>query len=297
MDILQIKYFYYIVKLGSFSEAAAELNISQSSLSKRISSLENELNVMLFDRTTRRVNLTDAGKIFLSFSEKILFEYEDIQNKLKDFSIPAKGKLKISTIPVMSQYNITSLISGFKEIYPGINIFINETEYKSILYSLYDSEYSLAFLRTNYIDMDKFDIIPISTDKLSVCIPKNHPFASKKSIDINEIKNEKLILLDQNSGIYDIVVSACKSACFEPNILYTNTRIETIIGLIAAGEGISLLMDKVVRFFNNPDIYILPLSKPINSTIALVKLKKQKLSSNEKLFWNYVSEVFSKKNV
>lgn len=294
MDIIQIKYFYSIVKYGNFSEAAAELNISQSSLSKRIASLENELCVSLFDRTTRKVTLTNAGKAFLSYSEKALADYDDILNKLKDFSIPTKGILKIGTIPVMSQYNITSLILGFKEKYSNINLQINETECKSILASLNSCEYSLSFLRTNYLDLDKFETIPIAEDKLSVCVSKKHPLSSRKSINIEELKKEKLILLDKKSGIYDICISACKDAGFEPNILYTNTRIETIIGIVSVGECISLLMDKVVRFFNNPHICIIPLSKPIYSTIALVKLKSHKLSSNEKLFWNYISSNYKK---
>ena len=291
LDITQIKYFQMIIKKYNFSEAAAELNISQSSMSKKIAALETELNILLFDRTTRKVSITDAGKIFLNFANNILSDYYNVIEELKEFSIPTKGNLTIATIPVMAQYNITSLITGFTEKYPGINILIKETESESILTSMNNFECSLAFVRTNTLIAEKYDIIPFATDTMSVCVSKKHPFSKKSSIEFDEIQNEKLILLDNKSDIYKLCFLEFKNAGYKPNIRYTNTRIETIISLVASGEGITLLMDKVIRFFNNNDISIIPLKVPINSTIALVKPISRKLSPNDKLFWNYVNSV------
>lgn len=119
ITIEQVKYFLALNKYKSFSLASEELCISQSSLSKQIKALENELNILLFNRTTRSISLTKAGKGFLIHCNKLIKDYDNAINSMKKYSLEKKSTLNIGTITVISRYSIISSIAAFKNLNPN----------------------------------------------------------------------------------------------------------------------------------------------------------------------------------
>lgn len=113
ITIEQIQYFLAVKQFNSFSNAANELCISQSSLSKQIKSLENELDTLLFERTSRSTKLTPAGEDFFIYAQKFLDDYNNIFIEMKKHSLSNKNTLNIGTIAVLTQYGLTSTLAEF----------------------------------------------------------------------------------------------------------------------------------------------------------------------------------------
>lgn len=290
MEIQQLKFFLEVVKYKNFTIAAAELCISQSSLSKHIKAVENELGVKLLDRSARSVKLTEAGSEFFDFANGIIQSYNEMQVKMNTYKEKNKKSLTIGTIPVMGQYGITSLIVSFTKQHYDIDINIIEDRSPEILALLDASKIDLAFIRTIALPEDSYKITPLIDDDLIMMVPKGHPFAKKPCIDLSEASKENFIFLDSGPGIYDLCMEACKTSGFEPHVLYEYSRIETIIGVISEGLGVSLLMRRVVDFFNNQDIEIVELNQKLSTTIALVSLPHKKPSDTVKKFGSYTKE-------
>ena len=287
MNIESLKYFLSVEKYNSFSLAAEELCISQSSLSKHVKKLEAELNCMLFERCTRHVNLTDAGITLKKYALNIIDNYDDLLIDINKYTCSCP-KLSIGYIPVINQYNIANLIGSFKNKVLDLQLTFHEGEHSDTLNLLFSQKIDFAFLRSDTLDCSNLDITPLAEDELVLIVPKSHPISKRKYVSISELSNESFISLGKNSGVYDFFVSECNKASFEPNVVCFNSRIENIIGLVSAGMGISPLMRKTVECFDKKNISLVLLKEKIHSNLCLVHLKDKKLSKIEKEFKNYL---------
>ena len=289
MNIESFKYFLSVEKYNSFSLAAEELCISQSSLSKHIKKLENELNCVLFERCTRHVNLTDAGITLKKYALNIVTNYDELLIDINKFT-SSSPKLSIGYIPVINQYNIANLIGSFKNKVTDLQLNFHEGEHADILNLLLSQKIDFAFLRSDTLNSSNLDITPLAQDELVLIVSKSHPLSKRKYVSISELSKESFISLGKNSGVYDFFVSECLKASFEPNIVCFNSRIENIIGLVSAGVGISPLMRKAVECFDKKDISIVLLKEKIHSNLCLVHLKNKKLSKVENSFKDFLSK-------
>ena len=275
MNIESLKYFLTVEKNNSFSLAAEELCISQSSLSKHIKKLETELNCILFERCTRHVNLTDAGISLKKYASNIIANYDELLIDINKFTSSCP-KQSIGYIPVITQYNIANLIGDFKNKVTNLQLTFHEGEHVEVLNLLLSQKIDFAFLRSDILDYSNLDITPLAQDELVLIVPKSHQLSIRKYVSISELSNESFISLGRNSGVYDFFVSECNKASFEPNIVCFNSRIENIIGLVSAGMGISPLMRKTVECFDKKNISLVLLKEKIYSNLCLVHLKDKK---------------------
>ncbi len=286
MNIESLKYFLTVEKFNSFSLASEELCISQSSLSKHIKKLETELNCKLFERCTRHIKLTDAGISLKKYALNIIVNYNELLININKFT--SSPKLSIGYIPVITQYNIANLIGDFKNKVTDLQLIFHEGEHSEILNLLLSQKVDFVFLRSDTLNYSNLDITPLAQDELVIIVPKSHPLSKRKYISISELSNENFISLGKKSGIYDFFVSECNKASFKPNVVYFNSRIENIIGLVSAGMGISPLMRKSVECFDKKNISIILLKEKIYSNLCLVHLKDKNLSKIEKDFKNFL---------
>jgi len=288
MEIRQIQYFLSIVETGSFSNAAEELYISQSSLSKQIIALEEELGVQLFDRSKRKIFLTNAGEVFLEHARKMDELYKALRADIDRFSSGA-DTLSIVAIPVMAQYGIPSLIAHFKNTYPNIKFTLDEREGINILPALKAHEYDLAFIRDNYIDKNQFQCITICEDELDLVVSLRHQQANRPSISLKELSNENFIMFDKVTILHDLILDECTKAGFRPRIFYASVRIESILGLVASNIGVALMAKKIFDYYNPPDLVAIPLDEVIKSNVSLVYLTGKKLSGSARTFIDLVT--------
>ncbi|WP_316301238.1 LysR family transcriptional regulator [Clostridium butyricum] len=287
----QLTYFLKLSEYKNFSLASYELCMSQSSLSKQIKALENELNTILFDRNTRNLSLTPSGEEFLMYAQKTIDEFNNIFSKLQKFDYTTT--LNICAIPVTAQYGIISAISKFKSIYSNININLIEDESHSILNKSIKSESDFCIVRDFNLSNDIFDITHLSTDELVLIVSKTHALANKSKISLLDIKDEKLILLGPKSGIYERCINEFHKHSLSPNITTTSYKVETILGLVGENFGVTLLMRKVINSFNISHVSIVSLKNPICAPLSLINQKDKVLSNSGLLFKSFIKDYFN----
>lgn len=292
MEIKQVQYFLAVTEAGSFSVAADDLYISQSSLSKRIIALEKELEIQLFDRSKRKISLTDAGRVFYKHAINFNEINKALTTDLEEYRTEASS-LSIAAIPVIAQYGITSYIAQFKSAYPNINFTLEEREASTILPALNSRKYDLAFVRDYSMDTNQYSNLEIFRDKLLVAVSNKHRFAARKSISLTELSDENFITYNEGTIVHELSVEACRKAGFEPRVFYASLRGASIIGLVASNSGVALMMEKVLNYYDRHDVVSIPLDETIESKIVVAYLKNKKLSKSAKTFIKFVEKILA----
>jgi LysR family transcriptional regulator, transcription activator of glutamate synthase operon len=291
METDYIAEFIKIAQVKSFSQAAEELYISQSTLSKHIKALETTLGVQLFDRTTRRVKLTSFGQHILVLSEQIVENSRKIHQMAQTQQTRNRNHLLITSIPVMAQYNITGSIATFLKEHTDIHLTFSENESFVIKKLLENGDFELAFTRIIDQKDPALEYLPFYQDTLVAVLPKKHPLANRKRIDLKELVDEKFIFLDENTLLYDYLNDLCRKSGFHPHIIQTAHRPENIIDLVSKDFGISLLYRRQSDYVNNPNTVAIDITPESTSLIALTKLKSHTLSYAASSFWKHIEKV------
>lgn len=290
MEIHYLHEFVTIAKCGSFSLAAEDLNLSQSSLSKHIKALERELETTLFDRSTRSVTLSETGKLLLPYAHDIIEAHSKLRNLLNEQAVHKRQILSIASIPMMAQYKITSAIAKFNNKFPAIRLDVRETESKDIIDCLENRSCELAFWRSSAIYSPELESLPLYTDHMMAVLPKQHCLAHKQSLNLSQLSGESFLLLDQNTLLYSLCTAACERAGFVPHITYMGKRPETIIELVAKNMGIALLMNKHVDYVKHPSVISIKIVPEEINYICMIRLKNKRHSESASLFWNFIRQ-------
>lgn len=286
MNLDYLGEFLVIAELKSFSRAAEELCITQSSLSKHIMALERELDIQLFQRTSRSVKLSSAGEKILPLARRLVDEGAELREIAKQHNLMEKTVVQIASIPVMAQYDITGMLSRFHQRHPGITLQINECEQREIAGLLENNECELAFMRLHGETDRSWEREEFCTDQLMAVLPLNHPFAGKSSLAVEELKHDPFLLMDQKTSLYDLSLALCQRAGFAPSVAYVGHRPETIVDLVSKGMGVSFLMERHLAAIPEKMVAALPLSPAVDSSIYLVRRRNETMSGAAKTFWN-----------
>ena len=264
MHLEHLDSFLAVVEYRNFSQAARSLGISQSSLSKRIKALEDALGFRLFDRTTKDVRLTDVGSLYLSYADRIADLQEEFAMQLAR-RFPNDEGLVFGTLPSSADYGLTDLISGFmKETgYPCL-LFTARSEDLEVM--LAEGRCDFAFIKNNDGAYD-FRCVPIIDDHLVFVMPRTHPLADRNSVEVRELRDERLFLEPKGSRPYNECVALCEAAGFSPNIVGTDSQITNIVDYVGLGMGTALLMSRIVP--DSPSIATVPISPSVTANITL----------------------------
>ena len=294
MTIEQLQYFMAIVKYKNFSTAAEECYISQSSLSKQIKALEQELGgVELFDRNTKKLDITYAGKEFYISAEKILMEYHKMMNTMKKYTEGHTEVLNIGTIPVMNHYGLTDIFFQFQEYYSNIRLHIVEANSVPIIEEFTKGKIDIAFLRDNYLPVGDYTIYPLVDDELVLVTNYSHWLAKFDEIDLKEAENEKFLFLGNNTGMYESCRKACVKAGFVPREQVLDVRSSTIKNLVANGQGVSLMMYQSIEYMNDSRIKIIRLREPSIINLSLI-VRNGTITDAVSTFIEFVTDSFGK---
>lgn len=290
MDIFQLQYFLSAAITGNFTMAATENNISQSSFSKHIMALENELGVKLFYRNRKSISLTPAGERLQKHAYAILGSYKSMMDDMACYS-QDDIVISIFSIPVFVQYQIPEIMSAFRALHPQVKFNVVESESSLVLQGLRRLECDFAILRTDFLDEEQYNITPINVDRLVAVVPENHPLAKEKSISVKRLKGEKLLLPTGKASLFDICMAVCKKAGFTPNVPYTvSGKTEISLKFVENDGVIVLAMEQVITYFDMPGCVVVPLEEEYLSTTGLVQLKSRETSSITRKFMSFVKE-------
>lgn len=291
MEIRQVQYALAVAEAGNFSAAAEDLYISQSSLSKQIIALEQELGFQIFDRSKRKIALTPAGSAFLIHARAIDQAYRAMIADLRDYK--TKPSLAIAAIPVIAQYGIASYVAEFRSKHPDIDLALEEREASTILPALDNHQFDLAFVRDNYLDRGSYVVREIARDRFCVVASNRHRFAGRSSMALAELANENFIMFDKGTVVHELAVDACRSAGFEPRIFYASLRIESVLGLVASNAGVALMMERIVDYHKHPEVVAITLEETVESRIVLVAPKDRRQAWPARAFMEFMDKALA----
>lgn len=303
MTIEQIRYVVLINQYKSFSRAADTLFISQSALSKNIMKLENELNVLIFERSTRTVSLTPIGEMFIEFATNTLKNFEKFEDNLNLYSKNFTDKIMIGTIYSNESLGINSTISKFLDTYPNVSIEVIESSTVPLTHAIHESKIDVAFVSSMYRDTDnpldynfksdkRFISHTISKDYYYLAVNKNNPIAKKNCLDYKNLIKEKFITLDNRFEVYHNAFNRVfQEEHFTPNVSMKCSSVRSVVNLVSAGAGIAFLSSRVVNDFNS-DIVMVPIKRPLIRDTQIIMANKKNLSINIHNFFNTFKSTF-----
>lgn len=287
MDIQVIREFLVLAQCGNFLEASERLFISQSSLSRHIKALEEELGTPLFDRTTRRVALNRFGELFLPYAQELERTRQAYTAALRSQLDAVSGSILIGSIPTMTPYGITGLLAKFKQENKNIQLQLTDGDSLDLLKGLKSGSLDLAFIRSGLPD-PKITGIPVAEDTLAAVLPESHPLAAQETIPIRRLRQEKLLLLSPDTLLYNICADACGAAGFTPRVEFTGRRERNLMDFVSKGMGIALLMKKAVLPLLPDGLTVRELSPAVRSDILLAWNRERELSEPAGKFLDFV---------
>lgn len=276
IDNRQLNYFLAIAEEGNITKAAERLHIAQPYLSQQLKNLEDELGVKLIIRSTRKIQITDAGKN-LQLRAKQMLDLMDLTVKeLENFGEGIQGTIKIGTIPTYANIVLPEIINNLHKTYPKVKFEIRNMNTHIIQKSLNTGTIEIGIIRT-----------PLNSDLYDSIYLQNQPMIAAASDDLHWNKQKRSIMLPEVSKkpllvhcrFEQMITEACQHAGFEPNILCKIDDTRSILLLASIGMGVAVIPMDWIGLIPNLNLRYKKINeKSLNTSTALIWIKNRCLS-------------------
>lgn len=288
MNLNHIKSFLAVTQTLNFTNAAKLLGVPQSTISRQINDLEKILEVKLFFRTKRDVQLTTEGRTFLPYAQEILNAAKKGTYAVKQLHDGAQGRLSIATIPTMDSFLIDCL-KIFGERYPDIVVDISYISCSDDMMSDTEQAHDFYF---HYLDMlpdnDEFERYITHEEHLNLVVPEHHPLGKQETIDPSQLQQEKYILVseEENPILYMEVMNYCRIHRFKPQVINHFNDVKSVLLCVSAGLGITILpgVSQYLNIVPSANFKIIPLDDLDVSIPCAVAWRKALLNPAAALF-------------
>ncbi len=244
LELKDLRYFIAVAEEGHVTRAAERLGMEQPPLSIRIKALEQHLDVQLFRRKPRGMELTDAGRTLLEEARNVLIRLEHAIATTKSVARGQQGRLRIGIAPTASFHPfVTGCIRAFRATYPEVLVTISEGLSNEVKQQLAERQMDVAFVRVADMREEGLIVDMLLEEPLIAALPTDHPLARKETIrSLKALKHDAFVLYGPpGTGIYDETIGACAAAGFSPVIAQLAPRITSTLGFVAAGMGVALV--------------------------------------------------------
>lgn len=243
MELRHLRYLVAAAEQGSFSGAARRLHVAQSAISEQLSDLEQEIGVRLFTRSSRKTSLTPVGELFLAEARRILADADHAVETARRAQRGEIGSLKIGFFAGSVGVNFPRLIRSFRKQHPGVRISLVEMTSTRQWQALVNGEIDVGFTRRIEPEF-RPELISelLHQDPIVAIVPKGHPVAPGP-VDLRDLAGEPFVLSsrDISPAVFDKVIELCSEAGFSPRIASISSVWSSVVMMVQAGEGISLL--------------------------------------------------------
>lgn len=261
MELRDLKSFIEVADHKSFTHAAEHSYLTQPSLSRAVKKIEEELGVELFDRSTRHLYLTDAGRIVYQQSLKAIQALSELNILLEDLRNIATGEIRIGIPPLIGTLFFPKIAQAFYKKYPQVTLELVELGAKLIGKLVEDSKIDVGIVVLP-ANEEKFNIHPLIQDEFFLFLHKEHRLAQRSSVTLTDLRDEKFILFQKDFTLHDLIIQECEREGFTPTISYRSSQWDLIIELVASKLGITLLPKSIYDKQSNEDIKIVRLEQP-----------------------------------
>lgn len=246
MELRQIEYFLAVARTESFTAAGAQVHVVQSALSASIRKLETELGAALFERTTRRVTLTEAGRALLPLAQRILADVDAARDGVAAIGELTRGRVSIGTVQTLTVLDLPAELGVFRRRYPGVRLHVRDGTVPALTAALTNGEIDLSFLATAGTLGDGLVSFARWTQQLVLVCPAGHRFGQRRRIELGELEDEPFLVFS-GSDINALTERHCAAAGVRLNQVCEATQVPLLFELVAAGLGVTVLPRPIVE--------------------------------------------------
>ena len=240
-DLRQLRYFVAVADESSFTRAATQLMIKQQSLSQQISALERILGAKLFDRDSRGTRLTDIGTLFLPEARAVLDRADEAVAVVRRAIRGETGEIRLAFLGTNANHLLPPVVRAARERLPDLRLTTEETTIGLLVEGVLDGKYDLAFTRPPLVS--GLTARTIATEQVCAVLPEGHPLADRAKLTLADLANERWVMTPRSSWEpwHRYFDANFRAAGFTPNIVAQDPSVQGLLGLVAAGVGVTQL--------------------------------------------------------
>ncbi|SFL47232.1 LysR family transcriptional regulator [Salibacterium qingdaonense] len=296
MDIRQLRYFCAVAEEGQVTKAAERLHMAQPPLSQQLKNMEEELDIDLFQKNGRNIELTEAGKILYHKALKIMHELEDTVTEVQEIDEGIRGTLTIGSNKSCFSF-LPEQMNQMRERHPHIIFKLREGDTFYLAESIRNREIELAVVRLP-VDPEEFHMLPLPSERYVLVLPGewNTFAAHRKNVDMKEIGEMPLMLLHRISGAgqFELIVNECRRHGNEPNVICECPDASMLLSLTAAGLGATIIPKSTLYAFSYENIRVMNINDfSITADPALIWNKDRYLTKAAQRFIDLFASSFS----
>ena len=245
VDLHHMRHFVAVAEELHFGRAAARLGMAQPPLSQSIKRLENGLGFALFERSRRKVQLTPAGRIFLDEARRTLAQAETAVRLGREAASDDLAQLTVTFVSAALYRILPAALRAYRATLPGVRVRLEESGTDAQLVRLRDGEIDLGFVHPPLKETSGLEVQTIQRDRLIAAVPISSDLAQRESLRLSDLADRDFVLFPPRIGpaLYGRIISACRSSGFVPHVAQEARLMHTILSLVAAETGVSLVPD------------------------------------------------------
>jgi DNA-binding transcriptional LysR family regulator len=245
MELRHLRYFVAVAEVLNFRQAAESLHVAQPALSKQIRDLEEELGARLLDRNTARVRLTDAGAVLLDEAREILRSAQALSSAVREAAEGRRGRLILGNVGAISAAFLPPKLTTFRKQFPDVDVSLREMRSGEQLQALEAGQIQVALMSSPQPpDPHRFDHQPLHTSRFKLFLANDHPLAKRTSLELAELLKERFLASVPSRSAtehVDVIRNLFVTRDLTVPSIKAVDGLESLLALIAAGHGISLL--------------------------------------------------------
>ena len=248
IELRHLRYFLVLAEELHFGRAAARLGIAQPPLSQQIQRLEQLLDARLFDRTSRRVQLTDAGRAFLAEAHRVMEGIRSAIEAARRAGRGEVGELRVAFAATVMFLALPRIIREFRDRFPLVHLDLREMPTGPQLDGLRAGDIDIGFVREPLPDSE-LEVVTVMQEPLRIAVNKSHPLAARPTLAVRDLADQPFVLFPQElaPGLHAQVLALCQAAGFTPNVVEESRELYTSVSLVEAGLGVSILPASVEK--------------------------------------------------
>ncbi|RKS85217.1 LysR family hydrogen peroxide-inducible transcriptional activator [Orbus hercynius] len=239
MNIRDLEYFVALADYRHFRKAAESCNVSQPTLSGQIRKLEDELGVMLLERTSRKVLFTQTGLMLVEQAQEILRNVQIFKEMACKQGEDMSGPIHIGLIPTLAPYLLPHIVTLLHDTYPSLELYLHEAQTHVLVSQLEQGRLDCVIL-AKVKEASPFIELPLFDEEMVIAMPESNPLCKNNVIDLSTLGGEKFLMLEDGHCLRDHAMGYCFSAGIDEDKRFKATSLETLRSMISAGRGITL---------------------------------------------------------
>ncbi|MCY3367556.1 LysR family transcriptional regulator [Acinetobacter baumannii] len=279
MTLKQLKAFLALARTLNYANASLELHLSQSALSLTIKSLEEELGGKLFNRNTRRVELTQEGKSLIPYAKKLLANWDEMENDVKQRFKLNRGTLSIASMPFVTHAILPEVIHQFLAVHPNLNFSIHDIPNETIIEKVQDGIFELGICFEPDLT-EGLEFKPLFEEDFLALLPKSHPLAQSSSIKWHELCSNPFVTLQKPSIVRYLVEQNCLRNNITLDLKVECHQISSLSSFVAYGIGVSAIPRHFAKHIDKEHNVLIDLKdEAIHKTVGIVYKKNFEISN------------------